>query len=68
MLLAWESFGEDVRGVVVGVDIVVPDDRSYVKVAAVVIVHINVFRTSLGDPGGDVLGHPANRCRSVAVR
>ena len=54
MLLTWESFGEDVRRVVVGVDIVILDDPPCVKVAAVVIAHINVFRTSLGDPGGDV--------------
>ena len=54
MLLTWESFGEDVCGVVIGVDIVVLDDTPCAEVAAVVIAHIDVFRTSLGDPGGDV--------------
>ena len=54
VLLTWESFGEGVRGVVIGADVVVPDDRSCVKVAAVVIARIGVFRTSLGDLGGDV--------------
>ena len=48
------ELGEDVRGVVVGVDVVVPDDRSCVKVAAAATAHINVYGTSLGDPGGDV--------------
>ena len=62
MLLVWESFGENVRGVVICVDIVVPDDRSCVKVAAVVMTHIDVFHMSLGDPGGDVRRAP---CESV---
>ena len=46
-------FSEDVDGVVISVDIAVPDDRPFLKVAAVVITHISVFRTSLSDPGGD---------------
>ena len=33
MLLTWESFGEDVRGVVIGIDIVVFDDPPGMKVA-----------------------------------
>lgn len=53
VFLTWESFDEDACGVVIGVDLAVLDDPPCVKVAAVVIAHINVVRTSLGDPGGD---------------
>ena len=54
MLLTWESFGEDVCGVIVGVDIIVLDNLPCVEVAAVVIAYTSGFRTSLGDLGGDV--------------